>query len=107
MHDGRQLREHIRVRLWGIRIPPHPDLNHAQPQRPDIRRDGVRPEVVLGLAFDALRCHVGLTPDVSLGEGFLKLAGDAEIAEFDLAFLVDEDVGGFHVCDGGYQYCVQ
>lgn len=66
----------------------HPNLNHRQPHTPHVGRNGVCPEVVLGLAFDAFGSHVGLAPDVGFGEGFFELAGYAKVAEFDLAFEV-------------------
>ena len=37
--------------------------------------------------------HVALTPDVGLGQTLFKLTRNTEITQFDLAFLVGEQVG--------------
>lgn len=84
MHNRRQLRKDIAVRLRGIRVLPQSDLDHRQPEGPYIRGDCVCPEVVLRLAFYALRLwgvsggsrkwvergtygHVTLTSDIGFG----------------------------------------
>ena len=50
--------------------------------------------------------HVRLAADVCLCERLFELAGDAEVAELDLALLVDEHVRGLDVCASGSQQCV-
>lgn len=54
MHDLGQLRKDIRVCLWRIRIPTHADLDHRQAEGPDIRSNGIRPQVILGFTLDPL-----------------------------------------------------
>lgn len=51
----RQLRENVRVSLWGVRVMTHRDFDQCQPNGPHIRGDGVSSDVVLRLSFDAFR----------------------------------------------------
>lgn len=49
------------------------------------------------LAPDALGCHVALASNIRLGKRFFELTGYSEITEFDIAFLVKENIRGFDV----------
>lgn len=63
-------------------------------------RPHVRPDVVsLGpLRVDPLGRHVGPAARVArLGDRVDQLAGDAEVAQLDVALAVQEDVGRLHV----------
>lgn len=67
-------------------------LEQGDAEGPDVRGDGV------GLARDALGCHVVGGTDEGVGVAFrAELAADAEVAEADLARAGKEDVGGFDV----------
>jgi hypothetical protein len=50
--DCRQLCENVRKRLGGIWIMAHGDFDHCQSNRPHIRGDGVRSDIILRLSFD-------------------------------------------------------
>ena len=68
------------------------DFQQGDAERPHVRRDGV------GLALDALGGHVVGRADE--GGGFAlcaEFAGDAEVAELDLAVAAEEDVGRLDV----------
>ena len=97
MNDRSELSKDVHVRLRWIRVFPNGDLERRQSDRPHIRRDGVCTERVLGLAPDALGCHVALASNIRLGKRLFELTGYTEITEFDIAFLVEENIGRFDV----------
>ena len=97
MNDRSELGKDVHVRLRWIRIFPNSDLERRQPDRPHVRRDGVRAESILGFALDALGCHVALTSDVRFSKRLFELSGNAEITEFDIPFFVKENIRGFDV----------
>ena len=99
----RQLREDIIVSFRRVRVATHRALDDGQPQRPDIALHAVCPPACSGARLchaaggDAFRRHVRLTTDVRLRDRRYEVPRDAEVADFYLAFGVDEDVCGFDV----------
>ncbi len=79
MNDRSELSKDIHVRLRWIRVFPNGGLERRQPDRPYVRRNGVRAERILGFALDALGCHVALASNIRFGKRFFELAGYAEI----------------------------
>lgn len=53
MHDRRQLREHVRVRLGWVGVGRDRDFDRGEAEGPDVGGDGVGCEGVLGFAFYA------------------------------------------------------
>lgn len=55
VHDGGQLGKHVRVGLGRVGVLAEADLDHGEPEGPDVGGDGVSTEVVLRFALDAFR----------------------------------------------------
>ncbi len=89
--DQSRLRLHFGPVCWeGEAVLGH--FQQGDAEGPDVGGDGV------GLAGDALGCHVVGCADEGVGVAFgAEFAADAEVAEADLAGAGEEDVGGFDV----------
>lgn len=60
VHDGGQLGKHVRVGLGRVWVLAEADLDHGEPEGPDVGGDGISAEVVLRFALDAFRLCVGV-----------------------------------------------
>ena len=69
----------------------HGQFHHGESHAPHVGSDGVRSPL------DPLGSHVGRRADEGVGDGVDGFGGNAEIAQFDVAPRVEENVGRFDV----------